>query len=145
MCTKMCTIKKLQERSERTHPNQPQGWNNRTTLSPVVKLVKTISPGESIHVLPNIKLLTLVGGGTSSRITPSFFSFKRVLQPKDGKTISNNSTVIVSRATLLMDTETFQLTFLPMHRKKNGYQLRPSKVLWSNKLDKIILYPYEAN
>jgi len=39
-----------------------------------------ISPGESIHVRPNIKLLTLVGGGTKSMTTASFLRVTRVLQ-----------------------------------------------------------------
>ena len=49
-------------------------------MSPVVIFVITISPGESIHVRPNIRLLTLVGGGTKSRITPSLLRDTRVLQ-----------------------------------------------------------------
>ena len=61
------------------YPNQPQGWKHRTTLSPVVKFVIIISPDESTQVRPKIKLLTLVGGGTRSRTTPSLFRVTRVL------------------------------------------------------------------
>ena len=64
------------------YPNQPQGWKQRTTLSPVVKFVMIISPGESTQVLPKIILLTLVGGGTKSRTTPSRFRVTRVLHIK---------------------------------------------------------------
>ena len=129
LCTKMCTIKKLQDRSERAHPNQPQDWNNRTTLSPVVKLVKTISPGESIHVLPNIKLLTLVGGGTSSRITPSLFSFKRVLQPKMVRQLV--TTVLWGPPCKSSHgNRNISVNFFTNASEKNGYQ-RP-KVLVTN-------------
>ena len=55
------------------YPNQPHGWKYSTTLSPVVKFVMTISPGESIQVRPNIRLLTFVIGGTESTTTPGLF------------------------------------------------------------------------
>ena len=49
----------------------------------------TISPGESTQVRPKIRLLTLVGGGTKSRTTPSRFRVTRVLHKKNKNNFTN--------------------------------------------------------
>lgn len=48
----------------------------------MLKFVKVISPGTSIQVRPNIKLLTFEGQGTKSRTTPSLFRVTRDLHIK---------------------------------------------------------------
>jgi hypothetical protein len=62
-----------------SYPNQPHGWKCSTALSPVVRFVMIISPSESTHVRPNIRLLTFVSGGTKSKTTPDFLSVTLVL------------------------------------------------------------------
>lgn len=63
----------------KTYPNQPHGWKYSTALSPVVIFDRIISPGESTHVRPKIKLCTFEGGGTRSNNSPVLFRTTRVL------------------------------------------------------------------
>lgn len=76
------------------YPNQPHGWKYKTTLSPVVKFVIIISPGESTHVRPNIRLLTFVGGGTKSKTTPSLLRVTRVLDHRKKERYSHYNLAI---------------------------------------------------
>jgi hypothetical protein len=74
--SKISQTKKQLGKKSNLYPNPPQGWKENTTLSPMVRLIKIMSPRESIHVHPKIRLWTLDGGCT--RPKPPLISSKQL-------------------------------------------------------------------